>query len=178
MAKADTDTAEDQAEGSEGAAAPKKKMPGKKLVLLGLPVLLLLGGGGAFMSGALDGLLGGGAPAEHAAEAEPKPEEPRHVLYYDMPEMLVNLNSAGRKTNFLKITVALELEDKQDVERLDKVMPRIVDNFQVYLRELRSSDLRGSTGIARLREELLRRVRLSVEPLKVNDLLFREMLVQ
>ena len=40
--------------------------------------------------------------------------------------------------------------------RIEAVMPRIVDNFQIYLRELRLEDLRGSAGIYRLREELLR----------------------
>jgi flagellar protein FliL len=58
------------------------------------------------------------------------------------------------------------------------VMPRIVDSFQVYLRELRVEDLQGAAGVHLLREELLTRVNASVKPVKVNDVLFREMLVQ
>ena len=54
----------------------------------------------------------------------------------------------------------------------------MVDNFQVYLRELRVEDLRGSAGIYRLREELLARVNSAVRPTKVKDVLFKEMLVQ
>jgi flagellar FliL protein len=57
-------------------------------------------------------------------------------------------------------------------------LPRIVDNFQVYLRELRVDDLQGSAGMYRLREELLRRVNLAVRPARVKDVLFKEMLVQ
>jgi flagellar FliL protein len=57
-------------------------------------------------------------------------------------------------------------------------MPRIIDNFQVYLRELRLDDLRGSAGIYRLREELLMRVNTAAQPVHVKDVLFREMLVQ
>ena len=57
-------------------------------------------------------------------------------------------------------------------------MPRIVDNFQVYLRELRLEDLRGSAGLYRLREELLSRVNIAAQPAQVNDVLFKEMLVQ
>jgi flagellar protein FliL len=57
-------------------------------------------------------------------------------------------------------------------------MPRIIDNFQVYLRELRVEDLRGSGGIYRLREELLTRVNAATAPAKVVDVLFKEMLVQ
>jgi len=57
-------------------------------------------------------------------------------------------------------------------------MPRILDNFQVYLRELRLDDLKGSAGMYRLREELLLRVNAAVQPVQVKDVLFREMLVQ
>jgi flagellar protein FliL len=58
------------------------------------------------------------------------------------------------------------------------VLPRIIDNFQVYLRELRVEDLKGSGGMYRLREELLLRVNAAVAPAKINDVLFKEMLVQ
>ena len=56
--------------------------------------------------------------------------------------------------------------------------PRIVDNFQVYLRELRIEDLRGSAGVYRLREELLARVNTAVQPVKVKNVLFNEVLIQ
>ncbi len=58
------------------------------------------------------------------------------------------------------------------------MMPRIIDNFQVYLRELRVEDLKGSAGMYRLREEMLIRVSAAVAPAKINDVLFKEMLVQ
>jgi flagellar protein FliL len=64
------------------------------------------------------------------------------------------------------------------VARLQAVMPRVIDNFQVYLRELRVEDLRGSAGVYRLREELLVRVNSAAAPVKVRDVLFKEMLVQ
>ncbi len=69
--------------------------------------------------------------------------------------MLVNLNSAGRRASYLKISVSLELENPADIPRIEAIMPRIVDNFQVYLRELRIEDLKGSAGLYRLREEPL-----------------------
>jgi flagellar FliL protein len=46
------------------------------------------------------------------------------------------------------------------------------------LRELRVEDLSGSASVYRLKEELLRRVNLAVEPVKVKDVLFREMIIQ
>ncbi len=61
---------------------------------------------------------------------------------------------------------------------LDGMMPRIVDSFQIYLRELRVEDLQGSAGLQRLREELLLRVNAAIAPAKARDVLFKEMLVQ
>ena len=63
---------------------------------------------------------------------------------------------------------ASQIEKHEDTARLQAVMPRIIDNFQIYLRELRVEDLRGSGGIYRLREELLARVNAAVAPVKVE----------
>ena len=61
---------------------------------------------------------------------------------------------------------------------LEAVMPRIIDNFQVYLRGLRIEDLQGAAGLQRLREELLLRVNAAAKGKHVRDVLFKEMLVQ
>ena len=165
----------------EGDAEAKPKsggLPIKKLVLfVVLPILLLGGGGaGAYFMGFLDSLLGKEPVAAEGEEGEPA--APAASVYYDLPEMLVNLNTGSRKSNFLKISVALELDDEATIDRLQTVMPRIIDNFQVYLRELRIEDLSGSAGIERLREELLLRVNAAIRPAEVRDVLFKEMLVQ
>jgi flagellar FliL protein len=57
-------------------------------------------------------------------------------------------------------------------------LAKVIDAFQVYLRELRRSDLEGSAGIYRLREELRRRVNVAIFPASVESVLFREILVQ
>jgi flagellar FliL protein len=161
--------------GAEEKAA-KRKLSGKKIVLFFvLPVLLLLmTGAGVYFSGLADPYLGI-EKAEDELLAE-KPAGPS--FFYDIPEMLVNLNSTGRKASYLKISVSLEIASEKDAPQLEQVMPRIVDNFQVYLRELRIEDLRGSAGLQRLREELLLRVATAAQPVVVKDVLFREMLIQ
>jgi len=175
------DGADIDAEGDEdfdGEGGPRKSKK-KKLIMIALPVLLILIGGGAFMTGMLDSILGGGGGDEHAEESvDEHAKAEADSVYYELPQMLVNLNSPGRRSNFLKIIVSLELTDAHDIEKLESSMPRIVDNFQVYLRELRVEDLRGSAGIYRLREELLFRVNAAVRPARVTDVLFKEMLVQ
>ena len=100
------------------------------------------------------------------------------AVFYDLPELLVNLNTGGRKSTMLKIRVSLELQTQADIPKVEEVLPRILDNFQVYLRELRIEDLKGSAGMYRLREELLTRVAAAAAPAKINDVLFKEMLVQ
>jgi flagellar protein FliL len=171
----ETDAAADEAQ----EEAPKSRFGGRRrLIIFGGAGLLLLGAtGGVLYFTGIAGKLLGTKPAE-TASAEPAPPPPKPSVFFDLPDLLVNLNSTGRKASFLKISISLDLEDQADTARIQAVMPRIIDNFQVYLRELRVEDLRGSGGIYRLREELLARVNAAASPVKVKDVLFKEMLVQ
>jgi len=168
-------------EGAPEGEAPKKKLlSGKLLIIAGAAIVLLLGGGaGAYF------FLFSSKPEVQQAEDGPKPDAPpepagpQKIVYYNMPDLLVNLNAgAGRRTSFLKLSLAVELRSIDDAGVFEANMNRIVDNFQIYLRELRPEDLRGSSGFLRLREELLTRVQLAAAPARVSDILFREMLVQ
>jgi flagellar FliL protein len=174
MAKAKKEAPEAPAEGAEGAEKPAKKKRGlvKTLLMFGLPVLLVLGGAAyffLFMGG--EEVAEGEHGAEHA-EAAPPP------VFVDLPDMLVNLTAAGGERAILKLVVALEVKDAEVAAAIDPVMPRVIDNFQVFLRELRVEDLSGSAGMFRLKEELVRRVNLAVAPSQVSDVLFKEMLIQ
>ena len=71
-----------------------------------------------------------------------------------------------------------EPKENESEFKIEELIPRVVDNFQTYLRELRLDDLRGSAGMYRLREELLTRINIAVEPAKVKAVLFKEMIVQ
>jgi flagellar FliL protein len=171
------------AEGEDGEGGEDetsaKRLSGKKIVLyFVLPVILVLGSAaGVYFSGVADSFLG--LKPDKVAEEKAKEKERRaKAVFFDLPELLVNLNSSGRRTNFLKISMSLELPGEADIKRIETVMPRIIDSFQVYLRELRVSDLKGSAGMYRLREDLLRRVNEAAAPIKINDVLFKEMLVQ
>jgi len=171
-------TVDDDAEGADAPAdVPKSRDKRRLLIFAAAGLVLLVGTGGVlYYTGIVNKLVGGHKTEASEAEQHAAPAKPS--VFYDLPDLLVNLNSTGRKTSFLKISVSLELEQQEDVPKLAAVMPRIIDNFQVYLRELRVEDLRGSGGIYRLREELLARVNSAAAPLKVKDVLFKEMLVQ
>ena len=131
--------------------------------------------GGAWYMGMFDAFLGGG---EEAVTGEEVVHEQIDMVYFDLPDLLVNLATSGNKPAYLRLVVSLEMTDASAVSKLKKMMPRIIDNFQVYLRELRPEDLSGSAGIYRIKEELLGRVNNAVQPLEVHDVLFKELLVQ
>jgi flagellar FliL protein len=168
---------ESAAEAAETPAEDQGTAPAsgkRKLLIIAVGAVVLLGaaGAGLYFTGIVDKLL------PHKAEVVEKAAPPAVPVFFDMPDQLVNLNTVGRKQAFLKLSISLELERADDLPRLQAVMPRVIDNFQVYLRELRVEDLRGSAGIYRLREELLTRVNAAAQPVKVTDVLFKEMLVQ
>ena len=177
-------SAEAMEEEGGGEGQPEaKRFAGKKLVLfIILPVLIVIGAiAGVFFSGILSKKEPKKEESAQAEEAPLQKAAPKQTVFFDMPDLIVNLNTgtgATRRTNFLKISVSLELENPGDIELVTQNMPRIIDNFQIYLRELRIDDLQGSAGLYRLREELLRRVNLAARPARVKDVLFKEMLVQ
>ena len=164
--------------GGEGRAAGKSGA--KKLLLIVVPLLVvLLGAGGAWYMGMLDSLLGKSAEEEaHAAAETAAAQHAPDPVFYDLPDMLVNLQSTGTRAAYLKIKLALQFSDPAVTPVLQKLQPRLIDSFQIYLRELRLSDLEGSAGVMRLKEELLARANQLMAPAVIDDVLFKEMLVQ
>jgi flagellar FliL protein len=183
---------------AEGEAAAAEGGGGKKkLIIIIAGAVLLLGGGGAaaYFTGMLDGLLGKkaaegeagaeagkeGAKGEHGAAKGEKGKEGEGVSaenFVAIPTMIVNLNSDDGAPRYLRLTVQLELENATDKPAVEAIIPKVVDQFQTYLRELRVRDLRGSGGIYRLQMELLWRVNQAAAPIEVKDVLFQEILIQ
>lgn len=168
---------EENAELEEGLE--QKKFSGKKIMLIVVPLLLLIAGGGAAY------MFMGGEPAEeHALDENGNPvaaseenAEANQLLFYDIEPLLVNLTAGGGKSAYLKLAITLEVDQQSSIETLEANLPRIIDNFQIYLRELRLEDINGSAGMFRLKEELLIRVNETLYPARVNDVLFKDMLV-
>lgn len=173
----DAKPAEAQDEGGENAQAEngEEKQAAKKTRLRLNPVklsavaaiaLLLLGSATYFLWGSL--------PSFTSQEQT----GPQAKVYYNLPEMVVNLSSQDKRAQYLKLKVSLEAPNQKVLDALNPIMPRVLDMFQLYLRELRSSDLEGSAGIYRLKEELLRRINLEIHPHQISRVLFNEIIVQ
>jgi flagellar FliL protein len=186
-----------ETEGEEGEEGGKKKPPLKLLIIAGAAALVILGGGGtaAFM------FLKPKPDAAHAEKGHEKKEKkkekkekgghgkggeegaanvkegPDGVLFYTLPPVVVNMQTADGRPTFLKLKMTLELPDEEAVEALDPAMPRLQDMFQTFLRELRPEDLSGSQGSYQLRMEILRRVNLVIAPSRANAVLIEEMLI-
>jgi flagellar protein FliL len=167
---ASTADATADAEGT-GEEAPKKSR--KKLFII-LAAVLLLGGGGA---GAYFMFMGGAPAEDHAAAAEPEPA-PKPAVYVELPQMIVNLVSQPERVQFLRIKVELQVADEKVKAQIEPHMPRLIDAFQVQLRQMRASDFEGAAGVYRLKEELLRRINAGVFPARVEAVLIKELLLQ
>ena len=178
MADEDEDL-DDEGDADEEDGSPSEKGgKNKLLIVVALVIFLVVGGvAGAYFTGLLDPIIAM-IVGEEVVEGDDEITSSENAVFYDVGELLVNLNTGGRKSSFLKIRMSLELADPNDIQRIESIMPRIIDNFQTYLRELRIEDLKGSAGMYRLREELLARASAAAAPVKVSDVLFKEMLVQ
>jgi flagellar FliL protein len=160
---ADNEETEDEGE----LPSPGGKL--RKMLMITAAFVMLLGGaaGGYFLFFA--------PKTQEVAELPPPPKP----LFVDMPDLLVNMSTLpGERTQYLKIKVVLEAKDQQLVQQIQPNIPRMVDIFQTYLREVRPSDLNGSAGMFRLKEELTRRVNATIAPHQVSAVLFKEILVQ
>jgi flagellar protein FliL len=162
--------ADDEKEGAAEAAAPAPK--GKlKLIIAVVAVLTIASGGATWFF-----FLRSHGEEGHAHMEAPPPKPPAYV---EVPDMLVNLvGLPGERVQYLKAKIVLEVKEEKQAEAIKPSLPRVTDIFQTYLRELRPSDLNGSAGLFRLKEDLTRRVNAAVAPNQVSAVLFKEVVVQ
>lgn len=181
---ADENQNEDAVEQPEAAAPEKEKKSGggllKILLIAGIPTLTIIAIAGVLLFTSFGRELVG-LDSKNAKKdiAEEIVELPENITYYEMPELLVNIQSSSKKRKpFLRLAVKFEVHDPEAIATIDLLKPRIIDSFQVYLRELRVDDLEGSAGSQRLKEELLKRVNAVSAPAKIMDVLFQVFVVQ
>ena len=171
---------EDEDEGDDGEGGGSKgKDPRKLLFIIGGILVLVIGGASAvYFTGMLDSIVEMSSGEPDTVVTGGKDANSNQLVFYDLPELLVNIKSSGQRTIYLKFRVSLELPTADDAARIESLVPRILSDFQFYLREVRVEELKGSEGMFRLREALLTRVSAAVAPAKIKNLLFKEMLLQ
>ena len=162
---------EEDGEGASSGRGGKKKLV---IILLLVTVLLVaLIGGGLFMSGLLDPLLGVEEGEEGAETVIAKGQ-----FYYKFEDMTVNLVSSGKKSRFFKLSLTVAVTQEADVSVMESLSPRVMDNVTQYLRELKPEEMAGSANFHRVHKNVQLRVRTAVAPIIVTDALITMALVQ
>lgn len=161
MSEAQTDT--------DAAEAPKKS--GKAGLLIGLVLALALGGGGfyAVYSGLI---LGAPADASHGADSPGPIEDLPPVAFVSLEPLVVSVGDSAVNRH-LRFRAALEVEPGHESE-VTKVIPRVVDVLNSYLRAVEVADLENPNALIDLRAQMLRRIQLVTGEGRVRDLLIME----
>lgn len=168
------DQAEEQVENPKPIPFYKKK----KIWIVTAAGIALAGVSLYFTQGLWKGLIFKPSPM---LEASAQKEQAGKTVYFDVSNIVVNLRQTqkNKKPVYLKLSVMMELNNQSEHEILHLMRPKIIDQFQVYLRELTVEDLSAAEGgLQRLREELLIRINTITAPLKVKDILFKDVLIQ
>lgn len=198
----------DGAEGEEGGGGKKKLAGKQLILFIVLPAILLLGGGGAaayFLVFAKTPAAVADAKGEMGKEDEKKKKDekkkekgkdekggdkkdgeggiklaegPNGEGFLTLPDLIVNIATADSRPAYLKLRLTLQAKDMETAETIEPLLPRILDQYTGFLRELRMEDIAGSAGYSRLQLELLKRVNLAIAPAQVDAVLIEEMLVQ
>lgn len=158
------------------AAADAPQAPGKsrKLRYVLWLFLALAGAGGGFYA-VYAGLIpppGGdshtGSPSSEPGSRTTAPDDTAFVAID--PVMISLADGSGEH---LRFRAQLEVAPDQ-VGEVTRIMPRIVDVLNSYLRALENRDLRDPMALTRLRGQMLRRIGIVAGPDRVRDLLIME----
>ncbi|MDF3415214.1 flagellar basal body protein FliL [Sulfitobacter sp. M57] len=152
----------------EEEATPKKsKLP----VIIGL-VLALAGGGGGFYATFSGMILGTDSHNQEEDATMPTEVVGPDVEYVAVDQLVISMR-APSNAKHLVFRAHLEVTPAAK-EAVEKLLPRVVDVLNSYLRALEPADLEDPASLTRLRAQMLRRVQVVTGIGKVNDLLIME----
>lgn len=150
------------AENEETQEEPKKKRA-LRPVLFGLAGALALGAGGFYAS--YTGLIPGRSPSKPAAAAQ-------DVAFVPIQPMVISLGGESRSRH-LRFAAEMEVA-RADGPEVARLMPRVLDVLNGYLRAVDPSDFEEPSSLIRIRAQMLRRVQLVIGEDRVRDLLVTE----
>lgn len=154
-------------EETEDEPPKKSKLP----LILGL-VLALFGAGGGFYA-TWSGLLLGGESADTEIKEGPAAETALpDFSYVEIDPLVISLRPPSAAQH-LRFRASLEVPAEAQSE-VEKLLPRVVDVLNSYLRALEPGELEDPAALTRLRAQMLRRIQVLTGLNKVNDLLIME----
>lgn len=167
MADENEEAEEDEEEESGGG--------NRKIIFIfgGVVALLIIGGSTAYFMGYLDSLLG--KPVTHAEVELPPPPAP--PVNYDLPRKKADLKTGTCRASFLQYQLILEVSEDYTRE-IEEIQPKLMDAYQVFLREQRREDLSGRKGAEMLRRELANITNQMIKPHRIESVIFKEFILQ
>ncbi len=160
---------------SAAEPAPEPKPKGRKPLILGAVLAVVLGGAGFYATWSGLILGGGGEVAEEghdgghgAGAANPLPD----IAYVPIDPLVISLGPAATAEH-LKVSAQLEVGAGHAAE-VAKLMPRILDVLNGYLRAIDVAEIENPAGLVRIRAQLLRRIQIVTGEGRVRDLLVTE----
>lgn len=164
--------------GDEDADGGEKKSGGMLVpILVGLVLAMALGIGAAVavMTGVAP--IPGLSAEEKDENAEKKPEKKEEkkeeaAVFVEFEPLELSI---GRVDNRSKLRLKFSIETTATyMPKVEELKPRILDALNTLLRAADARDLVEPRALARLRAQMLRRVRLAADPTAIRDLLVTE----
>ncbi len=169
----------------EGDGAPKKSKK-KLFIILGVVLVLVLGGVGAFFA------LSGGKKAAAGEEGEEGGEEHGsgggehgeggHGEKGDLPGAIIPLDpfivNLQVKGSFLKTTIQLEFGEPAQPHTFENDLPKVRDSIIRLLSAKSAQDILSAEGKEKLREEVKEGVNNALGSEDVVNVYFTEFIVQ
>ena len=109
--------------------------------------------------------------------AEKKEAKAKIKSLLSMETFVVNLADPGGK-RYLRVTIALEIDDQDFVEEVKKNVPKMRDKVLLILPSKKFKDIRTSSGKDSLRKEIIAQLNPLLNKCKITDLYFQEFVIQ
>ena len=109
----------------------------------------------------------------HLEDDEAEAKDPfSDIAFVEIDPMVISIGATAER-RLLRFRAQLEVP-KDYQEDVTKVLPRVVDVLNSYLRALEISDLENQAALTRLRAQMLRRIQIVTGEGRVNDFLIME----
>lgn len=158
----------------------KPQIDKKKILIFLLPVLIVIGLVVSFYSVFSQKISpDADLPYTVVDKGAVSPENDKKLLvFYDLPEISVQIKNAAGNREFAKLRLSIEIPSIDDAKTIEGLMPEISDAVIAHTIELTDEELSGADGLYWLKEELLYRINLITDPVKVSNLNFKNFEIQ
>lgn len=97
------------------------------------------------------------------------------IILFDLPEITTKIKNNNNTFSNLKMKLNIEISNASDIKRIEALMPRILDNIMTLTTSVSTEDIDEAREVYFLKEELLYRINLIVDPIKVHSINIKNM---